>query len=626
MSLAKVEHNQKGRDKRSLLFLGNESKFLILSFILFVIATGYNIQAYSNLGSAIMVAFSASIFAYLISYGLSNKFHQLKIASSALMAASLTLFIIATYILASTQNTLANYLSIAEYLSVYLLILLLLFAVLQVYFYTRDWRIRTIVIVIAIALTALYFFHGFVQYHADDELILSYYNVKALFLGSNPYSLNFAQQLVNYSQGAGVTLNTNGSIISSMDYPALYFLAQIPFNFLISGPKQIVGFFMSSEGFVFALFFILSYMLIQAKIKNAKPNYLLYISLGLFTLNLPSMIVILMLAIVIMLYSDIGRRYEWLLLGIAASMQEQLWFMVLLFIAYSANTYGRERGLRNLIGAFLVFIIFNGYFIVVNPHIYLRNFFEVTSTPYPNSISTIGYLLATTSGVAINSFNYLFAISMAFVFLISLYVNNRKTIPLLSAMPFLFMGHALEMYFLLPLCAFAIVSNMSDKEPTANYLAKSLHKTGLLKAAYALLFIILAIAMTHVAMTSQQSYQKNLGLRAENMSISGQNLSNFSYHAHLLYNKDAISDLYLIVEANSNGSTSYYGVFNSSIISNSMKCGFPCSINVNLIRLNGSGSYNLTAMLPSNMTKPTYLSMILSNGQYYYQSQAIRYD
>ena len=107
--------------------------------------------------------------------------------------------------------------------------------------------------------------------------------------------------------------------------------------------------------------------------------------------------------------------------------------------------------------------------------------------------------------------------------------------------------------------------------------------------------------------------------------INNQNLTNFSYHVHLIYNKNTVSDLYLIVEANSNGSVNYYGIFNSSIINNSMKCGFPCSINVNLIRLNGSGSYNLTILLPSNMTKPSYLSMILSNGKYYYQAPAIRY-
>ena len=605
--------------------MGNDSKFLVLSFILFVVATGYNIQAYSRIGSVIMVAFSAVIVSYLISYGLSDRFNSLKIISSASLVMSVVLFLLATYTIASTQSLLVNYLSFAEALVVFVLVLLFLFSVLQIYFYTRNWKVRLAVIAIAVALVATYFFHGFLHYHVDDELLLSYFNTKALLAGTNPYAMSFSQQLSVPSNDTGVTLNTNGSVIGVMDYPFLYFLVQAPFYFLIHSTKQIAGTYMSSEGFIFTLLLLFSYMLIAGKIKDARPNYLFYISLGLFNLDLPSMIIFLMLALVILLYSDIGRKYEWLILGLAVSLQEQLWFMALLFIAYSANTYGKERGIRNLLGALLIFMIFNGYFIAINPSAYLHNFLQVTSTPYPNSISTIGYLLASGPGIAINSFNYLFAISMASVLLVSLYVNNRKIIPLLSTIPFLFMGHALAMYYLLPISAFALVANIPIKEGQANRLSALMGKKTALKAAYLLVLLALVIAMVHVASAAQQSYLNNLGLKAENIGLGDLNQTNFTYHADLLYNKNTKSDLYLMIEANSNGSSSFFGVFNSSIIKDSMKCGFPCSVNVNLIRLNGSGIYNLTAYIPSNTTKPTYLTMILSNGDYYYQAPAIRY-
>ena len=628
MPANKAVHYQKGRDKGSLLFLGNDSRFLILSFILFIITISYNTSVYSAKGAAIDVVFSVVAALYVISYGLSGQSKSFSIASSVLFALSLSLFIAGTWLHITLGQLSMRDFSELEYLSAYLVMFLFTFAIIQIFFYIKDWRVRSILAVVVVFLVALYFMPSATSYMVDDEVLLSYYGIKALAAGMNPYSINIAQQIYIMLQHVrvGVTASINGTIMGAMDYPSLYFLVQIPFYMLIrQSPQQLAGYFMHAEGFAFTLILLISYVLLEGKKRDVRPNYAFYIALGLFSIYMPSMIVILMLAVVIMLYSAAAAKYEWLILGIAVSLQEQLWFMALLFIAYSFNAQGKKRGMRDLAGVFAVFMIFNGYFILTDPSGYVGNFLAVTGTILPNSLSPIGYAIAVHVGVLLSAFNYLFAASMILVLLISLYVNNRQLIPLLGAVPFLFLGHATQIYYILPVVVFALVADQVPKYTASNLLAGAISKNRNLKIAYLLSIIAVLLAMALIILQAHYSYENTLNLSATGIGIGHINSANFSYGAVIHYNKDATANLYLIIEANSNGSGRYYGLFNSSILSGSHRCIFPCAINVNIVRLNGSGTYDLAAILPSNIPKPAYLSMILSNGEYYYQAPAIRY-
>ena len=621
-------HYQKGRDKGSLLFLGNDSRLLILSFILFIITISYNNSVYSTIGAAIDVVFSVVAFLYVVSYGLSVRSKLFQIASSILFILSLLLFIAGIWLHISLGQLSMRDFSELEYLGAYLAIFLLVFAIIQIVFYTRDWRVRSIVAVVVVILAALYFMPRSTSYMVDDEILLSYYGIKALAAGINPYSINIAQQIYGMLQYArvGVTASTNGTIMGVMDYPSLYFLVQIPFYVLIrQPPQQLAGDFMHAEGFAFTLILLISYVIFQGKKRDVRPNYAFYIALGLFSIYMPSMIILLMLAVVIMLYSKAADKYEWLILGIAVSLQEQLWFMALLFIAYSFNAQGKKRGARNLVGTFAVFMIFNGYFILTDPSGYVGNFLAVTGTILPNSLSPIGYAIAVHVGILLSAFNYLFAASMVLVLLISLYVNNRQLIPLLGAVPFIFLGHATQIYYILPVAAFALVADPVAKGAMNNSLHKIISRNRNLKIAYIFSIIAVLLTMTLITLQAHDSYERAINLSATGIGIRPINSTHFSYGAVIHYNKYATANLYLIIEANSNGSGSYYGLFNSSILAGSRRCAFPCAVNVNVVHLNGSGAYNLMAVLPSNIPKPAYLSMILSNGQYYYQAPAIRY-
>ena len=621
-------HYQKGRDKGSLLLLGNDSRLLILSFILFIITVSYNTSVYSAKGTAIDVAFSAVAALYVISYGLSGRSESFSIASSILFMLSLLLFVAGTWLHIGLGQLSMHDFSELEYLVAYLVIFLLIFAIIQIFFYIKDWRVRSIISIVVVLLLVLYFIPSTTSYMVDDEVLLSYYGIKALAAGTNPYSINIAQQIYILLQHSriGFTASTNGTIMGLMDYPSLYFLIQIPFYVLIrQPPQQLSGNFMHTEGFVFTLILLMSYVIFEGKKRYAQPNYAFYIALGLFSIYMPSMIIILMLAVVIMLYSTAADKYEWLILGIAVSLQEQLWFMALLFIAYSFNVHGKKAGVRNLALTFAVFMVFNGYFILTDPSGYAGNFLAVTGTILPNSLSPIGYAIAVHIGVLLSAFNYLFAASMALVLLISLYVNNRQLLPLLSAIPFLFLGHATQIYYILPVAVLALVADPVSKDTMKNLLSSTISKDRNLKIAYLLSISAILLAMVLIILQSHRSYESTLNLSATGIGISYINSTHLAYGAVIHYNKGAAANLYLIMEANSNGSGRYYGLFNSSILSGSHRCAFPCAVNVNIVHLNGSGTYNLTAILPSNIPRPAYLSMILSNSQYYYQAPAIRY-
>lgn len=624
----KAGHYQKGRDSGSLPFLGNDARFLILSFILFIITLSYNTAAYSASGAAIDVAFSIVAVAYVACHGLSRRSKAAAQASKALFVLSVLLFIAGTWLHISLGQLSIHDFSEIEYLGAYLAMFILLFAIIQIFFYTNDWRIRSLVIIVIVLLVAAYFLPSTTGYKPDDEMALSYYGIKALFAGTNPYSIQMSQQLYNlrHYTSIGLTASTNGTIMGIMDYPALYFLAQIPFYLLIRQPPQnLAGGFMHAEGFVFALIFLLSYMLVERRNKGSRPNYLFYISLGLFSLYMPSMIIILMLAVVTMLYSDIAQRYGWLIIGIAISLQEQLWFMSVLLIAYSFNTFGARRAMKDLIGVLAIFTAFNGYFILTDPSGYIGNLLAVTSTILPNSLSPIGYAIAVHFGLPLSALGLLFVSAMVIVLLISLYVNDRKSILLMSTIPFLFLGHATQIYYLLPLVTFALVSNQPENAPAAGRFSKAIDANSGFRAAYLLSLVLLTLATAGMVLQAHWSYTHNFNMSSSEIRISPLNATYFAYHATLSYKNSTAPNLYLIIEANSNGTGVYYGLFNSSIIANSRRCGFPCAVDVNLVNLNGSGRYSLNAMLPSNIPTPAYLSMILSNGEYYYQAPAVRY-
>ncbi len=616
--------------RKPLPLYGADPRNLALSFILFLITVGYLLPEYSAAGSCLVIVFAALLIIYTIAYGLGlhKPGRKTRAATAASFYTSILLFIVATALYISLgQASIVNFFQL-QYVVSYLVMFLLLFFILQLYFYTKDRRIKLSVIAIVVILVAIYFTPHFINYQTDDEVVIGYYAVKNLFNGVNPYTVSISNVLYNLhsSIGTSLTITTNGSIIGVLDYPALYFLVQVPFYLLLNPlPQDLTGSFIHAEGFVFVLLFLLAYMLIAADRTSTGSKYLVYIALGLFTLYLSSMITFLMLALVLILYSGIGKRHSWLFLGLALSLQEQLWIIVLLFIAYTFNTYGAKRGLRELAGALAVFMIINSYFIISSPSGYLNNFLEITSAIQPSGLSPIGYIIATSFNVPLHAFTYIFLGSILLALVISLYVNDRKLILLFSVIPFLFLGHALQIYYLLPIVAFVLVADVKVKESAGNWLRTMIAGSQAARCAYASLLLVSLLLILAVSVYAHNSYSSGFGMSADNISITRSNSTTLTYHAYLSYNYRNATPMYLLIEIDANSTGKYFGVFNYSIIKGSQICGFPCSVNPNRIILPSTGSYSLTATIPANIHTPAYISAVLSNNEYYFRTQPLLY-
>ncbi len=613
--------------KNLRLFFAKEPRRLVISLILFSISLTFSIAYFSNIGAAVMAVYSMVIIAYMMVYGLQKNAQNNESRSlSYLFLLSAVLFIIATCLLIVNGAAGLSQLSYAQYTFIHFLLFIPIFFMLQLYLYIKNKKVKIALMALIVLIIAIYF--TYLIFVADDETVIAFYAIKSFLGGINPYSVSIANILYNYHQSTnvGLTINSNSGIMDMLGYPALYFLVQLPF-FLIFNPSMqaLTGSFMKSQGAIFFLVFIFSYLLIARNKKEMKSNFPAYFLLGMLILSLSSLVIFLMMAVILLMYSRFGDKYSWLILGIALSLQEQLWVIVILFIVYSFNSYGFKKGIADAIGSLSVFLLINGYFISADPAIYVHNLLTVASNILPNSLAPIGYFLVSVYPVPFHTFVYLFLLSLALTIAILLYTNKKKLVPLLSIIPFLFLNHGLAIYYLLPFAAFAFISESGIKDDSKNSMRSALNKNK--DYAFAFFGIIAAAVVLIIAViyAGHLAYTNNLGISIQNQSITQTSPGNYIYSSRLSSVPDSNAVMSLLIEVISNGSDMYYGLFNSSIIKGSLNCSFPCSVNVNKIALPPSGSYNLSASISGNIIKQAYFSAVLYNKDYYYRSQPIKY-
>lgn len=626
---AKEKHFKKRRGIWPLLFFCADSRKLVFSFLLFFISLTYVSATWSGASSLLMAAFCAIIITYACAYGtfVRTKSGFSSKVSTASFYASILLFLLLTSIAISSSQLSIRYLFLAINTAGYAIMFLFLFFILQLFFYTKNPKARFAIILAAFLITAVYFAFATIKYVADDEMVIAYYSIVALLHGINPYTISISKALysLEISTNLPLTVTTGNTIVGVLDYPALYVLVQIPFYLLTNVTLQSLQHsFMHLEAFVFFGLFLISYMFVAGKKRYTGPDFLAYIALGFAITTLSSIVIFLMMAIVLALYSDFGKRNAWLLIGLAVSLQEQLWVIALLFIAYSFNNYGWKKGALDFLGAAAVFLLINGYFLLSGgAYAYVSNFTSLTSGLFPNSYSPIGYLLINVYDFSTISFNYLFGLSILLSILLSLYANDKKVILLISIMPFMFLGHGAQIYYIVPIALFAILSEVELKENRMGYIQNRLRKTAAPALALSILaFIVVTAAVVYLG---HSSYESNFGISTTGQSISAFNSTDLVYNSVVASSLQKHESVSLLLELDVGGSDSYFGLFNDSIIRNSSKCGFPCAVNVNNIAFEGKGTYNLTAFIPSNITAPAYISAILYNSSYFYKSAPVLY-
>lgn len=598
------------------------TKKLLITLLLFSIALEYGLKSYglqlSNLGSILISVYAIIVISCSVAYGLSLKNQRHLKYLSGLFYLSISLFVLCTAILLLHGNLALSGFNKLAYSVIFFMLFLILFFLIDLLIYIKEKKLKLLLFTLIVIEAIVIFLLNL--YILDDEAILSYYAILHFLNGINPYTSAITNILYNKAvTGLGVVLTSNNTIASTFDYPALYFLVGMPFYLITQSSSTTINpNFQQLQFIADTIILIVTYALLYKEKRDLKPKYFAYALLSIMMLSISSPIIFLMLALILILYSDLGNRYSWLFLGLAASLQQQLWPIVLLFIAYSFNTYGKRKAISDIIRMSCVFLVINGYFIISAPKAYFSSVFLPLSLPLPSAKGLLGYIIASNYSIPLNLFTPLFLISIMVSILISLYVNNKKLIPLFSLIPFMLLNHALLIYYLFPIVVFAFTYDLKTKEQDGKFnkiisINKNSRTASILFAILLFLIACLAIYFGH------QSYQKNFNISIMNASISTKPNGNLSYQAIIDYNTTYKNFSYLMFIVDYRGTESYYGPYNASLIKNTPYCPYPC-INRNALSLYGKGEYQLNATIPANASGTAHVSAIIYNKDYYYLS------
>ena len=317
------------------------------------------------------------------------------------------------------------------------------------------------ILLLGMALLFSYAFISFTHSIPDDEFLITYYSYHALLAGQNPYTQNWSAQLQPLlSQYRLVpSILTNGSIVATFDYPALYLLVQMPFFALLKPTALTIGHYLIPlEYMVFFTIFLLSYYFMRREYPNSPFARSAIVLMAITTILFSSDIILLMLSLIFLMFTSFGKKYDWLLLGLMASLQQELWILVILFIAYKARK-NIPQAVYTATMAMIVFLVINGVFIAWNPYAYVHSFLLAFNL-LPNTIAPIGAIFVIL-GLPHLVFGVAFILaSIALCLIILKYPLPMKWILLLSAIPYIFVAHGLPIYFALPFVSFALIPEM----------------------------------------------------------------------------------------------------------------------------------------------------------------------
>jgi uncharacterized membrane protein len=302
--------------------------------------------------------------------------------------------------------------------------------------------------------------------HFDDEGFITLNAANVFASGHNPYAANFSSIIhSNLSKTVqGVTLTTNNALVGFLSYPALSFLIFAPFALINStGTYRFTygGFYILFALFIFILMMATSFVLKDVHIKSPPVGVIIAL---LFMFSFFATISnFLMLALILIAMYKIESRHLWIVLGILASLQQEVWIAVLLFLIYTARNYGMKRGMYNLLGTALVFILINGYFIMLNPSAFARGILStVNGSVSPSPFPVFGYLILKFCPLPLSESAIFFAALIVTLILFS-YFNRKRLIPLFALLPLLFLFNGIPIYYVFFVSA--LVISMYMKEP-----------------------------------------------------------------------------------------------------------------------------------------------------------------
>lgn len=483
--------------------------------------------------------------------------------------------------------------------------------------------------VLALLLLAFLTLSGYITKRPilDDEEFLALHAAKAAVNGLNPYSLSFAHGLyaayLNRSMSLP-TMTTSNNVVGAMDYPALYFSVFMPFAYSTAhGPYAFAygGILVLLLLFCFAFFASLAWSLPVRTLRY--PNYAIMAFAMLPLIVYSSVISIAMLAVLILAYSRLDKPYVWLILGVAASMQEMLWIPVLLMLAYVAMDSGSRRALAQAIGSLGVFIMINMPFIVQSPSSFLKSVLTpINGYLIPLPEAPIGYLILSRYPLLLPDMNNLFLLAILASVLAFAYLGKKRLLGIFSLLPLTFLYHAIPAYYAF-FVSFAVLSSFIPvkKRAVAHPGSRALTARKWWRRSLLMALLLLAVLFASTTIYSHKVYA-NSSISASNVSASGAPNA-ITYTADLHYANATQRTVSVIAYAYypSSGNIASFGTScdtvlrtaNSDLSASNVACDFE-NVNVNLFVLRGSeGNSHLDiAVNDSNSTSvPTAVGCAL---------------
>jgi len=360
----------------------------------------------------------------------------------------------------------------------------------------------------------------------------------------------------------------------------------------------------------------------------SSPKLTLIIFFVFAMTNIASFTAYLMLALIILAYTQMDSKYSWLWLGLCLSIQEQLWLPVAFLLAYSLNNHGIRRCIVNIAGSTAVFVIINAYFIAINPLAYFRAVFAPLNLwIMPFNPSPFAFFLLSSFQVPMQTYTILFELLVVLLAIIFLYLNKKELIPIFSLIPFLALTHVLVSYyaFFLFFMFFALSVEQKKSEGIVEKLLRGRAKP------FFFAFVILLIAVILLTVTSAHaSYERNFGIALKNQSIALDKANNATIvNATLEYSNMTNSTVYVFAIVHSYFNAGFVGLINQSLIGSRPECSsYRCLININKIILPANGSsYPLSLNMPWTRNKTlqiTYATIAIYNGPYFYIGDNVR--
>ena len=491
-------------------------------------------------------------------------------------------------------------------------------------------RLGHALVFIAIALIVVYFASGLVvrSYSIDDEMYISMLSMMNLLAhGTNPYAHSFATQIYS-NRSIGMTFATDNRISGTLDYPALYMFASTPF-ILLANPT-IYNLEHIISGTQYAVFLALLLVVIGLSIERTKISkglIGLILIIGFMLMLMASINEILMLALLILAYKEAGRKYSWLLLGLCVSMQELLWIPALLILAYTFRNYGLKKGFSDIVGATLVFLLINAYFILQGPSTFFSSIFSTEhGSVLPFGSSTFGPFILLNYHTLLGLSSTLFYIAIVLVVVASLYFNDKKLIGLFSMIPFMLAFRSLPSYY--SFFALFIFVTLSMKKPALENSVRLDRKYKMLLAVLGCLLIAGLVLATYL---SHADYTNGLDLRISNQSALHVVTSNsIEYSGTLHYNGTGTAYIMFFGYSSTFGAQKI-GLYNQSLIDTPARCAsgnVTCMVNVNRIELDATNhTLDIVANIPYNLVDGSNgIRIAIYTGNYFYLGNEVNYN